>query len=371
VRALVVVPQPPAAQGGAADRCTVGLVRALREGGVNVRVLAAHYASMPSYERADVGACEVVEVHAPSGWQGRVASVRRPVGALSAGAFAERVRDVARHVDVVHLEQVETAGVQLSPSPSPSPPGPPSVAHLHYRAALDRRFGPPWRRQFRQVLELTRAERAAAHRHRWLLANTPRVADTLRRLAPRAEVTVVPLTLDPDAYLAGGPPSPTPTAGLIGTGSWAPTAAAFDRLVHRVWPLVSPAVPGAELALAGRGTGYGEVDDATSFLRRLHVLVYPVERGSGMKVKTLEALALGVPVVTTPEGAEGVPPSDGVLVATDDAALAAHTARLLGDPEERRQRSAAARRTFDDHLSPAVVGPALADLYGRMVVASA
>ena len=358
MRALVVVPQPPAAQGGAADRCTVGLVRGLTGAGVDVRVIAAHLTFTPSYLIADVGASvEVIEVSPESAWRERARGFVRPVGALSTGAFAARVRELARDVDVVHLEQIESAGAHTSPT---------TVAHLHYRAALDRPFGPPWRRQFRQVLEFTRAERTAARRHRWLLANSARVAESLRRLSPSADVTVVPLTLDPAVYVPSPPPSTeAPAAGLIGTGTWPPTARAFERLVDRVWPRVAATVPQARLALAGRGTPYGEVDDATQFLQSLHVLVYPVERGSGMKVKTLEALAAGVPVVTTPEGAEGVPTSDGVLVATEDAELAAHTARLLTDPTERAQRAAAARRTFDEHLSPPVAGTALAALYER------
>lgn len=360
MRALVVVPQPPAAQGGAADRCTVGLVRGLVAGGVDVRVLAAHFTFTPSYPPAGVGApVEVIDVEGEGAWRHRARSFARPVGALADGAFAARVRELAREVDVVHLEQIETAATYASPA---------TVAHLHYRAALDRPFGPPWRRQFRQVLEFTRAERAAARRHRWLLANSARVAGSLRRLSPGADVTVVPLTLDPAAYEPSPPPrAQPPTAGLIGTGTWPPTARAFERLVDRVWPRVAAALPDARLSLAGRGTPYGEVDDATRFLQGLHVLVYPVERGSGMKVKTLEALAAGVPVVTTPEGAEGVPASEGVLVATDDDGLAAHTVRLLSDPAERAQRADAARRTFDEHLSPPVAGAALAALYERMV----
>jgi glycosyltransferase involved in cell wall biosynthesis len=361
VKVLLVVPQPPAAQGGAAARCTIGLVRGLAANGVDVHVLAAHVDHTPAYDVADVGApLEIVEVATARGWRGRVASVVDPVGALAAGsAFAARVGELAGGVDVVHLEQVETARAYASPA---------TVAHLHYRAALDRPFGPPWRRQFRQVLEFTRAERSAARTHRWLVANSPRVASSLRRLAPGADVTVVPLTLDASAYVpAPPPPTDPPAAGLIGSGAWPPTAAAFERLARRVWPIVAAAVPEARLALAGRGTPYGEVDDATRFLQRLHVLVNPVERGSGMKVKTLEALALGVPVVTTPEGAEGVPPSDGVLVATGDAALAAHTIRLLTDAAERAERAAAARRTFDEHLSPPVAGASLAALYERML----
>ena len=86
-----------------------------------------------------------------------------------------------------------------------------------------------------------------------------------------------------------------------------------------------------------------------------------------MKVKTLEALALGVPVVTTPEGAEGIPPNDGVVIATSDNVMADHTISLLTDPKERAERSAAARAAFEDHLSPAVVGAQLKSLYGSII----
>jgi glycosyltransferase involved in cell wall biosynthesis len=243
---------------------------------------------------------------------------------------------------------------------------------------MDRPLGKPWRKEFRYVAEHAAAERLAARRHRYLIASSPVVAESLRRLAVRAEVVVAPLALDPRYY----PPtarSGEPLAGLIGTATWAPTEGAARRLLDRVWPLVSRRVADARLLLAGRGTAalggaqayagveiLGEVDSAPAFLQRLGLLLYPVPRGSGMKVKVLEAMACGVPVVTTRAGAEGIVSSAGVLVAETDAELADHAVRLLQDPGERRERGAAARNTFLTHYAPVPATAPLVDLYERM-----
>jgi glycosyltransferase involved in cell wall biosynthesis len=110
----------------------------------------------------------------------------------------------------------------------------------------------------------------------------------------------------------------------------------------------------------------GEVASASSFLNSLSVLLYPVERGSGMKVKVLEAMASGVPVVTTRAGAEGIEPNDGVVVEDDHAALAAAAASILRDWHERRERGAAGRRAFLSHHTPEAATKPLIDLYRRM-----
>jgi glycosyltransferase involved in cell wall biosynthesis len=150
------------------------------------------------------------------------------------------------------------------------------------------------------------------------------------------------------------------------------------RLVTRVWPLVRQRLPEARLLLAGRGTPdlalpsvpgvdvVGEVASSADFLRRLSVLLYPLERGSGMKVKVLESIATGIPVVTTPEGAEGVEAGDGMVVTSDDRHLAAATTSILADSAERAQRGSMARRAFMERYQPGPATEPLVDLYGRM-----
>jgi glycosyltransferase involved in cell wall biosynthesis len=147
-------------------------------------------------------------------------------------------------------------------------------------------------------------------------------------------------------------------------------------LAEDVWPRVRRIAPDAQLVVAGRATDklglpaalevLGEVPSAREFFRGISVLVFPLRRGSGMKVKVLEAMASGVPVVTTPAGAEGIAPSDGVVVHTEPDAIAAATADLLVDEEARKQRGAAARADFESRYAPKPATEPVVELYERM-----
>jgi glycosyltransferase involved in cell wall biosynthesis len=357
VKALVVLTQPPLPEGGAPGRTAIGLLRGLLSHGVEVQAIAARRGfSVPGDVPADLPV-EVVDVQPPGSVQARLQRISRPLGEL-AGTFAERVRAAAQDADLVHLEETETVWCDQGIDK-------PSLVHLHYLTRLDRGLGAPWSKQFREVLDATRAERAAVRRHRYLVASSPVVAAELGR-----DVVVAPLSLDPGLYRSAPLDGP-PTAGLIGTAAWPPTAAALRVLLEDVWPRVR--VPEAELVIAGRGTqqfgGQGEVDSARDLFQRFSLLLFPLPRGSGMKVKTLEAMASGVPVVTTPAGAEGIEPSDGVIVETEPERLAAAARELLTDEGARRERGAAARNTFEKNYSPGPATEPLVELYRRLAPA--
>ena len=359
MKALVVLTQLPLPEGGAPGRTAIGLLRGLMGHGIDVHAIAARRGfSVPGEVPGDLPV-ELVDVPPPGPFQARLQRVTRPLGELT-GAFAERVRAAAADADLVHLEETETAWCDEGIDK-------PSLIHLHYLARLDRGFGAPWSKQFREVLDATRAERAAVRRHRWVVASSPLVAAEQGR-----EAVVAPLSLDPSLYRPAPLDGP-PTAGLIGTAAWPPTAAALRVLREEVWPLVR--VAGAELVVAGRGTerfgGLGEVESAREVFQRFSLLLFPLPRGSGMKVKVLEAIASGVPVVTTPAGAEGIAASDGVVVETEPRALASAAAELLRDEQARRERGAAARKTFEERYSPGPATEPLVELYRRLAAARA
>jgi glycosyltransferase involved in cell wall biosynthesis len=372
MKVLVVLTQPPLSEGGAPGRCALGLLRGLAGHGVDVRALAArqHFA-VPGEVPSEVPV-EVIDVpREPPGWRARWRRLRRPRGELGRGAFGRRVREAAHEADVVHLEETETAWADEGVAT-------PSLVHIHYLVRRDRRLGPPWRREGRDALELALAERAAIRRHLHLVASSPLVADDLRARAPHADVVVAPLSLDSTLYVPAALDGP-PLAGLIGTGTWPPTRSALERLLASVWPRVKRLAPEARLVVGGRGLDFldgrdlgpgvelaGEVPSSREFLSRLSVLLFPLERGSGMKVKVLESMATGVPVVTTPAGAEGIAANAGVLVARRDEELATAAARLLRDPAERQEVGAAGRATFEGLYTPGPATEPLLELYARM-----
>lgn len=371
LRVAIALTQPPLPEGGAPGKCAIGLLRGLEAHGLSVRALAARQSfALPGEPAADLPV-ELVTVPPERSLQARALAYARPRGELGRGPFAARFRALAAEADVAHLEETEAApagrGLEV-----------PTVVHVHYLARLDRDLGPPWRRRFRDVLLLTLAERRAVAGSHYLVASSPVIAAALRRQRPEAEVVVAPLSLDPDLYPPASLTGP-PVAGMIGTASWPGTAAAMRRLVDGVWPLVRRTVPEARLVLAGRGTEgltdlasrpgvevRGPVPSAAGWLRDLSVLLFPLARGSGMKVKVLESIASGVPVVTTSAGAEGVHAHAGVVVADDDRALAAAAAAILRDELERTERGAAARAAFLERYAPLPATLPLAELYGRI-----
>jgi glycosyltransferase involved in cell wall biosynthesis len=374
VKALVVLPEPPLPEGTAAGRCAVGLLQGLREHGLDVSAVAARrWFAVPGKPPDDLHVT-VVDIPAgedPDASRSALRALRRPLGTIAeVPALAAAVRRLGTDADVVHLEQTETlwcaAGL-----------GVPSVNHVHHLVREDRKIGAPWRDGFRGTVETVLAERRTPRLHSALVANSPFVAARLRQWGAR-EVVVAPLSLAPEHYEAAELNGP-PVAGFIGTAAWPPTRAAAERLAQRVWPLVRRRVPEARLLVAGRGFSedaalagpgvevLGAVPSAAAFMQGLSLLLHPIARGSGMKVKTLEAIASGVPVVTTERGAEGIEAEDGIVVAVEDEQLAVAAAAILRDEAERRERGAAARRAFLARYTPRRATEPLVDLYRRLV----
>ena len=264
---------------------------------------------------------------------------------------------------------------------------PRAILSVHHLQRIDYERAPfsSWS-AWKSIQQAWRAERVVLKRYRWIRVTTPRLAEAVRALNPKARVAVVPITLDLSQYpfLPTGPPAPTvpdrPVIGLLGTMSWLPTRSAAVRLVKRIWPLIKARVPEAQLMLGGWSasqwlgpyvTGQKDVvllDDLPhprSFFERLTVNVYPTPRGSGMKVKVLEAMAYGVPVVTTPDGVEGLMVQSGVhaVVANRDEELADAVVELLQQPSRREAMRQAARRLLEASCCPSVVVDRLLAFY--------
>ena len=94
-------------------------------------------------------------------------------------------------------------------------------------------------------------------------------------------------------------------------------------------------------------------------------MAYAPSRGSGMKVKVLESMTYGVPVVTTEEGVEGIEYKNGThcWVANDDATLAEGICALLESRNERDRMRRAARSLIEERYSPVPVTTRMMRIY--------
>jgi glycosyltransferase involved in cell wall biosynthesis len=142
--------------------------------------------------------------------------------------------------------------------------------------------------------------------------------------------------------------------------------------LSNVWPLVLAARPDARLRVVGQYprraltdlvaqhadtvTLEGFVPDLNETFSRAAALVNPLRFGSGIKLKIVDALSAGLPVISTSIGADGVAsgPDWGLLVADDDALLAELLLQVT-DCARNVQLSSAAREHFLSHYSREVV----------------
>jgi glycosyltransferase involved in cell wall biosynthesis len=121
----------------------------------------------------------------------------------------------------------------------------------------------------------------------------------------------------------------------------------------------------AHLPAAADVTIEEDLASPTDFFSRVGMLAYAPGRGSGMKIKVLEAMAYGVPVVTTGEGVEGMAARDGehCWVAEDDDTIAARIAALCEDQATRRRFRDAGRALLEERYTAAPVMARMMDVY--------
>jgi polysaccharide biosynthesis protein PslH len=133
--------------------------------------------------------------------------------------------------------------------------------------------------------------------------------------------------------------------GFIGSLDWAPNTDGLIWFVNEVWPRIVSKIPDACLNIAGRNanretqksfTGknivfHGEVDNALAFTQSMRLMIAPLFSGSGMRIKIIEAMDAGVPVIASPVAAKGLPVEDGkdIIIAPDADSFSSGVAGLL------------------------------------------
>lgn len=113
--------------------------------------------------------------------------------------------------------------------------------------------------------------------------------------------------------------------GYIGSLDWKPNQEGIQWFINKVWTAVHKEHPDHRMVIAGRnapdwlikkfnkpGIEYlGEIDNAEAFMNNSYTLIIPLLSGSGIRVRAIQAMSMGIPVVTTAKGIEGINASHG------------------------------------------------------------
>lgn len=233
---------------------------------------------------------------------------------------------------------------------------------FHQRAALSR--DPDERTTLLQAGTRTRRDELEAWGQvRAVAAVTDEDADLIRTLTPQADVLFLPNGanhLDPSPGQLDAAQVGSPSLLFVAALSYEPNQHAARLLLSDIFPKVLRRCPDVTLAIVGsdppqwlveaahhepRLTVTGWVPDVAPWLGSAEVVVCPLTVGGGVKVKILEALALGCAIVATPIALQGLRrlPAGTVMERTDPHSFAEACVRLLVSPRERdRQRARAA-----------------------------
>jgi sugar transferase (PEP-CTERM/EpsH1 system associated) len=308
----------------------------------------------------------------------------KPFGTIAhrSAAFARRTSEAmaSGSFDVVHVDTLA-----LSPFVERRGTLPAVLTHHNIESSLMSRRASvesrPVAKQFlrREARKLAAEERRASPKFDVNIVVSPVDEQVLSDAVPGLRTAVVPNGVDIEYFSPGVRPD---SRALIYTGGMNMFANrdAVLYFLNEIWPLIKSSVPDARFfavgqdpppvltAIAARDphvivTGY--VNDIRPLVREAAVYVVPLRVGGGTRLKVLDAMAMGMPLVSTAIGCEGLDVRAGehLDVADTPAAFANATVELLRDPRRRHMLGSAARALVEERYSWPVIGRQLLDVY--------
>jgi glycosyltransferase involved in cell wall biosynthesis len=210
----------------------------------------------------------------------------------------------------------------------------------------------------------------------------------LQRLMPGLEVTVVPNGVDIEFYNGqskfGHWDLDIGHCSLVFTGKmdFRPNVDAVLWFCQEVLPLVRRKVPNVRFYIVGQSphhrilrladdpavTVTGYVDDVRPYIAGARVYVVPLRIGGGTRLKVLEAMAMGKPIVSTSlgcEGFQGLVPGRELSLADTPEEFAQRVIELLDDASRRERLGQAARRFVEKQYDWRLIVPKLERVYER------
>jgi len=290
--------------------------------------------------------------------------------------------------DVIH---VDTIG--LAPYLSLVPQVPAILNHHNIESQMmarraERSSNTPVRFVFQWQARLLRAlERRWAPAARRNLVVSELDEERLVATVNGAVVDVVPNGVDTDYFKSPRERSVIRPRSMVFVGAlnWYPNRSAMQWFLAEIFPLIRDRHPDATITIVGSNpsagsdefvenisgvTFPGEVPDIRPFVSRSAVYVCPMLEGGGTRLKILDALAQGIPLVATRVAVEGIPAQNGheALLADDARSFADAVCSLFDDPPAGERLAYAGRALVETAFDWKAIGIRLRAAYEAAVL---
>jgi sugar transferase (PEP-CTERM/EpsH1 system associated) len=387
-----IIPYPP--QDGGRTR-TFKLLREVAARN-EVHFLALADEGTKQHRSALDAMCETVETFPfpilPPFSRKRQMLYRRPrrLQAFYSPDLQERVRMLlaSGRFDLVHIEEIVMAQYLL---PLAAPP--PVVLSRqkidwHFEKNVARYY--PWGREkvhlTTEILKLYWFERAVAGRPWHHMVPGERDRELSLRLNRRLSVSILPNGTDTE-YFQPRLPSNNRTISFIGTMCYEPNVDGIHYFFEQVYPHIAGKVEGLQIHVVGHSpipsvkelallpgvVVTGTVPDVRPYFANSALSFVPLRIGGGSRIKILDAMAMGIPVVSTTVGAEGIDCTAGedIFIADRPEEFAARIVQLLNDPALRQHLGLRGRQLVEQRYSWRVLGEQLEAIYADALTAHA
>jgi glycosyltransferase involved in cell wall biosynthesis len=194
-----------------------------------------------------------------------------------------------------------------------------------------------------------------------IFAITEEDAQEIKTVGIKTPISVVPVAMETSNTLVD---HSIQAICFLGAMNWKPNIEAVQLLHKSIFPALRKEISDLEFHLAGSFMdsnfpsevtngffNHGYVEDSNEFLKTHGILVLPILSGSGVRMKLLEAMALGLAIVTTHQGAMGVNAIDSFVLADDTEDIILKTKELLASPGKRKEMGSKAQNYIQEHYS--------------------